>query len=80
MNDYFNNKFPDIACALANGADFTFLGRPFVYGVAALGEKGAYHTINSLHRQLDQVMGQLRCAKIANLPRYLAKTSNYSTT
>lgn len=61
---------PDIACALASGADFTFLGRPFVYGVAALGEKGAYHTINSLHRQLEQVMGQLRCPDIQSLPQY----------
>ena len=80
MNDYFNNKFPDVAYALAYGANFTFLGWPFVYGVAALGEKGADHTTNSLHRQLDQVMGQLRCPNLANLPRYLAKTSNYSTT
>src|SRR5690606_26446967 len=31
---------PDIGRALACGADFTFMGRPFMYGVAALGRQG----------------------------------------
>jgi len=31
---------PDIARALASGAQFTFLGRSFMYGVAALGKEG----------------------------------------
>ena len=35
---------PDIACTLAYGADFTFLGRSFMYGVAALGKRGGNHT------------------------------------
>jgi len=29
---------PDVACALASGAKFTFLGRSFMYGVGALGK------------------------------------------
>ena len=58
---------PDIACALACGADFVFLGRAFVYGVSALGKRGGIHTINSLKTQLAQVMGQLRCASPAEL-------------
>lgn len=31
---------PDIGRALASGAEFTFMGRPFMYGVGALGKKG----------------------------------------
>lgn len=42
-----------IASALASGAQFTFLGRPFVYGLGALGQKGGIHTINCLRRQLE---------------------------
>lgn len=61
----------NIASALACGADFTFLGRPFVYGVGALGPKGAYHTINSLELQLEQVLKQLGCPKPSELPKYL---------
>ncbi len=63
----------NIACALACGAEFTFLGRPFVYGVGALGRKGGVHTINILKTQLQQVIEQLRCQSIADLPSYLVK-------
>jgi len=61
----------NIAGALASGADFTFLGRPFVYGVGALGNKGGIHTINSLTLQLTQIMNQLGCKNIADLPKHL---------
>lgn len=54
---------PDIACALASGARFGFLGRSFMYGVAALGEKGGDHTMTMLKRQLRQVMEQLACER-----------------
>lgn len=63
----------NIAAALSSGADFTFLGRPFVYGVGALGEKGGYHTINALKTQLSQIMGQLGCSKVQDLPKFLVK-------
>src|SRR5699024_3487895 len=45
---------PDIARTLASGAEFTFLGRAFNYGPAALGKKGGRHTISILKRQLQQ--------------------------
>lgn len=63
----------NIASALACGADFTFLGRPFVYGVGALGNKGGVHTINCLKTQLEQVMNQLGCSSVADLPQFLVK-------
>lgn len=62
---------PDIACALASGARFSFLGRSFMYGVAALGEKGGDHTMTMLKRQLRQVMEQLACERTADFPRHL---------
>lgn len=66
---------PDVACALASGAQFTFLGRAFVYGVAALGGRGGIHVINSLKMQLTQVMGQLRCSSPEELSNCLAADS-----
>ena len=63
----------NIASALACGADFTFLGRPFVYGVGALGNKGGVHTINYLKVQLEQVINQLGCTAVADLPQFLVK-------
>jgi isopentenyl diphosphate isomerase/L-lactate dehydrogenase-like FMN-dependent dehydrogenase len=65
------NSGPDIGNALACGAHFTMLGRAFLYGVAAMGEKGASHTINILKTQLDQVMRQLHCSKIEDFPKHL---------
>ena len=48
----------DVARALTSGAEFTFMGRSFMYGVAALGKEGGNHTISILKRQLQQVMEQ----------------------
>lgn len=52
---------PDIGRALACGADFTFMGRPFMYGVGALGKNGGNHTIALFKTQLKQIMEQLGC-------------------
>lgn len=62
---------PDIACALASGARFAFMGRSFMYGVGALGASGGDHTITMLKRQLQQVMEQIACEKITDFPRHL---------
>jgi L-lactate dehydrogenase (cytochrome) len=64
---------PDIARSLASGAEFTFLGRSFMYGVAALGEEGGAHTIAILKTQLKQVMEQLCCEKVDDLSKHLVK-------
>ena len=63
----------DIAGALACGAQMTFLGRAFTYGVCALGKEGGDHTIEMLQRQLVQAMCQMGCTKIADLPKFLVK-------
>ncbi|MBC7399657.1 MAG: alpha-hydroxy-acid oxidizing protein [Mucilaginibacter sp.] len=59
---------PDIARALACGAKFTFMGRPFMYGVSALGKQGGDHTIAMLKTQFKQAMEQLCCEKVEALP------------
>jgi L-lactate dehydrogenase (cytochrome) len=62
---------PDIARAMASGADFTFLGRNFMYGVAALGAQGGPHTIGLLQAQLKQVLEQVNCESPALLSKHL---------
>ncbi|MCU0346413.1 MAG: alpha-hydroxy-acid oxidizing protein [Saprospiraceae bacterium] len=62
---------PDIARTLASGADFAFLGRSFMYGVAALGEEGGHHVISMLKIQLKQVMEQVCCERVADFPNHL---------
>ncbi|RQP07577.1 alpha-hydroxy acid oxidase [Parapedobacter defluvii] len=59
---------PDIGRSLACGAKFTFMGRPFMYGVSALGKQGGDHTIAMLKAQLKQVMEQVCCEKVTDFP------------
>ena len=71
MMDSGMRSGPDVARTLACGADFTFMGRSFMYGVAALGNEGGDHTISILKTQLLQVMEQICCKKITDFPKHL---------
>jgi L-lactate dehydrogenase (cytochrome) len=62
---------PDVARTIASGADFAFMGRTFMYGVAALGDEGGDHTISILKTQFKQVMEQVNCARVEDLPNHL---------
>lgn len=64
---------PDIARTLASGAEFTFLGRSFMYSVAALGDDGGNHIISVLKTQLQQVMEQLCCEQVSEFSDHLIK-------
>jgi L-lactate dehydrogenase (cytochrome) len=64
----------DIARVLASGAEFTFLGRSFMYGVAAMGEAGADHVAEILKKQLAQVLDQVCCKTVNDLPDHLIKS------
>ena len=62
---------PDVACAIASGARFAFMGRSFMYGIGALGKDGGDQTMTMLKRQLKQVMEQGGCEREADLPKHL---------
>ena len=64
---------PDIARAMASGADFTFMGRSFMYSVGALGAKGGDHVIGMIKCQLQQIMEQICCEEIKDFPKHLIK-------
>ena len=61
----------DIARMLAKGADFVFLGRAFIYGIAAIGNRGADHVANVLATELRSAMGQIGCVEIDDLRHFL---------
>lgn len=63
----------DIARAIALGADFVLLGRPFMYGVAALGEVGGKHVMEILYEDLKNNMIQVGCREISELADRLNK-------
>ena len=67
----------DIARVLSVGADFTFVGRSFMYSVAALGNNGGYHMINMLKRQFKQVMEQCCCEEVDKLEDHLYENISF---
>jgi L-lactate dehydrogenase (cytochrome) len=63
----------DVARVLANGADFTFMGRSFMYGVSALGNNGGDHTISLIKTELKQIMDQFSCESTKDFHKFLVK-------
>ncbi|MEM7115025.1 MAG: alpha-hydroxy acid oxidase [Chloroflexota bacterium] len=57
----------DIIRALALGADFVFLGRAFMYGVAAIGNSGGDHAVEVLLADLHANMHNIGVASIAEI-------------
>ncbi|MGH7103866.1 MAG: alpha-hydroxy acid oxidase [Acetobacteraceae bacterium] len=57
----------DVLKALALGADFVFLGRPFLYAAAVAGEVGARHAISLLSEEIDRDMAMLGCNDLSDL-------------
>jgi L-lactate dehydrogenase (cytochrome) len=76
MQDSGLRSGPDIARSIASGAKFTWMGRSFMYGTAALGAAGGNHTIAMLKMQLQQTMEQLCCERVEDLPSHLIEARN----
>jgi len=57
----------DVAVALALGADMAFVGRAYVYAVAAAGERGVAHLLGMLAAELQSVMQLCGVTTLAQL-------------
>ncbi|WP_186258287.1 alpha-hydroxy acid oxidase [Burkholderia gladioli] len=66
----------DVLKALALGADFVFVGRPFNYAAAVAGEPGVDHAIAILHAEVQRNLGLLGLNALDELgPHMLLKES-----
>ena len=63
----------DIAVSIALGADMAFIGRPYVYAVAAAGQRGVEHVIGMLTDQLRSVMQLCGVTSLAELRQHGAE-------
>ena len=61
----------DVARALALGADFCFAGRPFLFGLGALGDVGAQHALDILIEGLGTTMHQVGVENLDDLANRL---------
>jgi L-lactate dehydrogenase (cytochrome) len=62
----------DVLKALALGADFVFLGRPFLFAAAAAGEAGVRHAIGLIGAEIERDMALLGVNRFGDLgPQHL---------
>ncbi|WP_299192796.1 alpha-hydroxy acid oxidase [uncultured Litoreibacter sp.] len=57
----------DVLKALAMGANGTYIGRAFIYGLGAMGEQGVTEALNVIHKELDTTMALCGERDINNL-------------
>ena len=60
----------DVLKALAMGAKGTYIGRAFVYGLGAMGEKGVTTALEVIHKELDTTMALCGETKVTDLGRH----------
>lgn len=59
----------DVLKAIALGADFVFVGRPFLYAAACGGEEGVRHAIDMLKSEIDRDMSLLGIRDLDEMTR-----------
>jgi len=59
----------DVLKALALGADFVFVGRPFLFAAAIAGEPGVRHAVSLLGAEIDRDMAMLGTASLAEITK-----------
>jgi L-lactate dehydrogenase (cytochrome) len=57
----------DVLKALALGANFVFIGRPFLYAAAIAGSAGVHHAIRLLREEIDRDMALLGITTLAEM-------------
>jgi L-lactate dehydrogenase (cytochrome) len=72
MMDSGVRRGTDVLKAAALGAQFVFVGRPFIYAAALAGENGVRHAINILASEIDSNMALIGVSRLSELsPDYL---------
>lgn len=64
----------DVIKALALGAHFVFVGRPFLYAAAIAGQSGVGHAIDLLRKEVERNLAMLGCVNCGNLGPCVVRT------
>lgn len=69
MMDSGIRRGTDVLKAIALGADFVFIGRPFLYAATVAGDDGVAHAIKLLREEIDRDMALLGVASFRDMTR-----------
>lgn len=69
MMDSGIRRGTDVLKAIALGADFVFIGRPFLYAATVAGDDGVAHAIKLLREEIDRDMALLGVASLRDMTR-----------
>jgi L-lactate dehydrogenase (cytochrome) len=69
MMDSGIRRGTDLLKALALGAQFVFVGRPFLYAAAIAGDEGVRHAIKLLREEVDRDMALLGITELSQMTR-----------
>lgn len=75
MMDSGIRRGTDVIKALAMGAHFVFVGRPFLYAAAIAGEAGVHHAARLLREEISRNMAMLGVSSVAEMKRDLLVSS-----
>jgi len=69
MMDSGIRRGTDVLKAIALGADFVFVGRPFLYAAVVAGDDGVAHAIKLLREEIDRDMALVGAASLKDMTR-----------
>jgi L-lactate dehydrogenase (cytochrome) len=76
MMDSGIRRGTDVLKALALGAHYVFVGRPFLYAAAIAGEAGVHHAAALLREEISRDMAMLGISSLAEMKRELLVPSH----
>ena len=76
MMDSGIRRGTDVLKALALGAHFVFVGRPFLYAASIAGEAGVHHAASLLREEISRNMAMLGISSLAEMKRDLLVSSH----